>query len=561
MSERRVSDLLKDQKFHLFIITAGMFFFLLTAVKTNIGSPEASVYWYASELYWTFWVGISLAVVGVLLSVKNDNKYLTVISIFLPLFYFYTLPTLVHDMLPVFDVYHLVPQLHSIIEEGFWNPQLTPFPGSHIYQASSVMILDLDIITYGRLFPTLLAFSIVLFIFSIAKRISFQWAPIAPLTFLALNWYMEYHLARQGFTLMLWAAFWLVLFLYLEKKDYRLGLLAGLLLFTIPLSHPGMIAIVLFNLLALTLVTLLSFKDKIRWNYLFPALPLTIVLGISFFVFYWYVPPVNELITTKYEQILGGSLKFTLGGPATTSPQYAFVNRLRMSVGIIQSLLGLLGTYILYKLNSEKALLLGSWFFSCYLWLIYPFTSSHPGATIERAFLTALIPASILTVAFLKHLPLKKIKLKKIVRLSTVMIIIAFLLTIPIIKNSIDTIETPSRPSYKAGRFTQEKMAGRVYVTDTHRGMFKYLESKHGSEVSFIHSGKHPLNQPYGYPIPRTDNPDLSPILFTDYFNNYIEIRYGNKTAVEEIKQYETQISHESNRVYDSGGSRLYRDN
>jgi len=128
---------------------------------------------------------------------------------------------------------------------------------------------------------------------------------------------------------------------------------------------------------------------------------------------------------------------------------------------------------------------------------------------------------------------------------------------VPITKNSIDSIETPSRASYQAGIFAEENFEDRIYVTDTHEGMFRYIEMIKDSDRVFRSRGTSAVDQPYGYPIPRTDR-YFSPVLFTDYFNNYLEIRYGNTTAVEDIERYEKDHEKTSQRVYDSGGSRIY---
>ena len=563
MNLKIISKIVERKKFHLLVLTSSIFFLLFTSVNSNPGAPESSVFWYASELHWSFWPGLMLSFFAILISIRHRRKYLGLLSVLIPVFYLYALPSLIHDMLPVFDVYHVIPSVLSIVETGSWNMQSIPFPGSHIYQAMSIMILDLEAMTYAKIFPTSLAFSMAIFIYTIARRISTRWAPIAPVVFLSLNWYMEYHLARQPFSVMLWTAFWLALFLYLDKRTYRLGIAAGLILFALIPSHPGMLIIVSFNMAALTVITFISFRDQNESEYFFPFMPLLLVFGIGAALFYVSVPAISEYMDSVYDRFMEGAensaMEISLGGPAATSLQYEFVNRLRMLAGGLHSLLGLLGFVAIYRKVSKRALLLGAWFFSIFLWLVYPLTQD--GHYIERALLSSLIPASILAVALLKHCWPNNFDLRNLFQVSVIVIIAAFLILVPVTKNSIDTIETPSRPSYKAGIFAENNFDGRVYVTDTHHGMFRYIESTEGEDHSttwqFRSRSKTPPDQPYGYRIPRTDR-HLSPILFTDYFNNYIEIRYGNTTAVEEIKQYETQISQDSHRIYDSRGSRIY---
>jgi len=560
-----ISKVVKRKIFHVFLLAVSVFLLMLTAVDTNPGAPEASVFWYASSLQWTFWPGLSSSFLAILLSVTRERKYLGLVSVLLPVFYLYALPSLVHDMLPVFDVYHVIPSVLSIVETGSWNSALIPFPASHIYQASSIMIMDLPAMTYARIFPTILAFTIAIFIFTIAGRISKKWAPIAPLAFLALNWYMEYHLARQPFGVMIWTAFWLTLFIYLEERDHRLGVLSAAVLLALIPAHPGMLIIASFNILSLSLVVMISLRDGEEWSYFRPFVPIVIFFATAAVLFYNYVPAINEYMNTLYEEFRAdldtGAFEISLGGPSRTSFQYGFVNRLRMLSGAVHSLLGLLGFITLYRKASERALLLGAWFFSIFLWLIYPLT--HEGLYMERPLLASLIPASVLAVALLKHCWPQNFELRNFIRISVIVILAALLLVVPITKNSVDAIETPSNPAYRAGLHAEQNIDGRIYVTDTHQGMFRYIESGTSEDrtttYQFRARGKAPPDQPYGYRIPRTDRP-LSPILFTDYFNNYLEIRYDNTTAVREIDQYESRISQDSARVYDSGGARLYLD-
>ncbi|MEF8874274.1 MAG: hypothetical protein V5A88_06340, partial [Candidatus Thermoplasmatota archaeon] len=315
---------------------------------------------------------------------------------------------------------------------------------------------------------------------------------------------------------------------------------------------------------ALTLVTFISFRDQEEWHYFQPFVPILLVFGVAAAIFYASVPAIGEKMNEVYDQFMGGAgtdaLQLSLGGPATTSFQYGFVNRLRMLSGLLQGLLGLLGLIALYRKVPKRALLMGAWFFSIFLWLAYPLTQE--GHYIERPLLASLIPASILAVALLKHCWPDDADLRNLFQVSIIVITAALLLTVPITKNSIDAIETPSRSSYQAGTFAENNYDQRVHVTDTHEGMFRYIESIKRNDSSttrqFRSRGKIPPTQPYGYTIPRTDR-HLSPILFTDYFNNYLKIRYGNETAVNEIQTYESRTSRRSNRIYDSGGSRIYR--
>ncbi len=563
MKKKTIYDILFRRTFIRFLLVSSFFLFFITLLFTNIGEPEPSVFWYTSELFWTFWIGIVIAIFGILISIKEQYQVEGFLGVFIPLIYLYTLPSYAHEMVVVFDVYHVIPPALDIIRTGTVNMNSVEFPFSHIYYAANMMVLDLDGLQYARLFPTVLSSLIVLFIYTVSRRISKKWALLAPMIFLSLNWYMEYHMCRQAFGVMLWTAFWVTFFLFIERKNYRLGLLSNLLLISLIPSHPGILIIISFNLAALTFILFFSLRDKDEeWSYIKYSIPVITVYAVSFLLIYKFVPNINQFITTMYEQVIEGGFKgFSLGGPSQTSLQYGWVNKIRMAAGAFQSIVGLIGFYVLYRLDSKRALVLGAWFFSCYLWLFYSFT--HNGFLIERSFLTALVPASILIPAIIEYFKPENLDLRKFTKTSIIVVIIIFLLLVPLTKNSIDTIETPTDQAFQAGRFAQKNFEKRMFITDTHQGMFRYLESTSDSSVYFRartrgHQKYFENGMTFGYPIPRTDDPSLPKILFVDYIKNYFHIRYGDEKVVDKIEGYENEVSRTSSNVYSSGSARIY---
>lgn len=560
----KLEGLLKRDKFTWMLFSLSLMLLMVTIILTDPGHPEASSYWYISELHWTFWLGLLLSIFCVLNILYSDsNKLIKTVSIILPVLYVYTLPSVVHDMLPVFDVYHVIPPALSILETGGINLAQTNFPVSHVFYASGISVLNLDGLVYARLVPTLIALVVVLGIYVVARRFDERYAAFAPLIFVSLNWYMEYHMARQGYGVMLWTIFFVFLFLAIYENDVRLGILAGILLImTIP-SHPGIIIIVSFNLIFLAgfkVVDNIKKRDLSQWAiFLYPA-----VFFLTLFIAYKFVPEINEFLGGLIEQVQqGGFQGFALGGPPSSSKNYLFTNRVRMAMGLFHTLFGFLALVLMYINGKQKTLVMGSWFLGCYLWLAYSFT--HNGYLVERSFLTSVIPASIMIPYLLDrgNLPFKRFDLDRALGVTTVFIVVFFLLFIPIAKNSVDSIETPSRSAFNAGRFAQNNMEGRVYMTDTHEGMFRYQEATTNSSVSFRSrragaAERYELGMNFGYSVPATSNPSVSPLLFTDYFLNYFTVRYGNETVANEMRSYEERVSRLSSNIYDSGSARVY---
>ncbi|MFO7992060.1 MAG: hypothetical protein R6U61_07195 [Thermoplasmata archaeon] len=558
----KLKESMKREKFTWMLFSLSLLFFLLTILFTDPGHPEASPYWYISELYWTFWLGLLLSVFCVYTSM-DGSRWMKVMSILLPVLYIYTLPSMVHDMMPVFDVYHVIPPALSILKTGEINLVQTNFPMSHVYYASGISILNINGLVYARLVPTIIAFVVVLGVYVVAKRFDDRYAVFAPLIFVSLNWYMEYHMARQGYGVMLWTVFFVFLFLAVYESDIKLGLLAGVLLILIIPSHPGIIIIVSFNLIFLAgfkIVDNIKRRDLSQWSvFLYPA-----VFFLTLFIAYKFVPEINEFLGTLIEQVQqGGFQGFALGGPPSSSQSYLLTNRIRMAMGLFHSLFGFLALIFIFKKGEQKTIVMGSWFLGCYLWLAYSFT--HNGYLVERSFLTSVIPASIMIPYLIDkdNLPFKRFDLDRALSITTVLMVVLFLLFIPIAKNSVDAIETPSRSAFDAGRFAQNNMEGRVYMTDTHEGMFRYLEATANSSVSFRSrragaAERYELGMNFGYSVPATSNPNVSPLLFTDYFLNYFTVRYGNETVAKNMRVYEKQVSRLSGNIYDSGGARVY---
>ncbi|MGM0509620.1 MAG: hypothetical protein ACQESD_00635 [Thermoplasmatota archaeon] len=481
-----------------------------------------------------------------------------------------------HEMPVVFDVYHVIPPALDITRSGAVDFTRTNFPLSHIYYASNFMILDISGLSYARSFPTILVFIIVLSLFSLGRRISKTWAVIAPIFFLSMNWYMEYHLCRQAFGVMVWLTFFFLLYLTLEERNISLGILAGIILACMLLSHPGVIIISIFNLISLTVLAAIIYIKEREPGYLWPVIPFFAFFGVSLLVAYYLIPEINQFFTGLYEGVISGGFRgFSTGGPSETSPAYALTNTIRKVMGVTQSLLALAGGYILFRRKeySKRALFLGAWFISCYFWLGYSLT--HNGFLIERSFLTALLPASVLAIpifVFLKErwnsgLDIRSFhvssNLVKAATIGVVLIITLMTVLIPIAKNSVDSFETPTEQTFEAGRFTQENAGGRVWVMDTHEGLFRYLEATSNSTVSFrSRRSHHPMTtnegMTFGYPYPSLENPNLPQLMFTDYFNNYLEVRYGNTTYSRDVKNYEQDVAKVSSCLYDSGGSRVY---
>jgi len=558
----KFDELLRSGRFHVFLMALSLFFFLVACTRTELGSSEPSAYWYASSLSLTFYIGLVLSAFTLLLSFKQSWP-MRLVSIVLPVLFLYGVPALLHDLPPVYDIYHVIPTPLEILETGQHDIQESPFPLSHIFWASNLEILKIEPLRYARLFPLIFASSIALCLYSTAARLSKRWACMAPLAFLSMYWYMEAHMARQSFTLIIWTSFIFALFFYLYTKDLRWGGITIFFSITVLLSHPGQTIFIFFNLAALSFVSVLFIMNKEIWDHLKPVHIITAAAALFFLTLYYHIKDIQDFFQGLYENIGDRGFEgMDLGYRIESSECYDTANSIRSVKMVSQSLLGLGAALLAYIRRDRKAITVGIIFLSCYLWLVYPLT--HHGRYLERTFMAALIPASILiTYLLAKMETLDRRKLKTALKTSLVVFVIVLLVTIPISKNSIDSFETPSMSGLEAGRFVYENHEGRVYMTDTHEGLFRYIEatedgdayfrSVSGGQVEAVNGVK------TGYNRPRTTSM-WSNQLFLDYYKNYFSVRFGNETIVEEIDDYEERYSEQQARIYDSGGARFYKE-
>ena len=528
---------------------------LVSLTASTMGSPSPDPFWYASNLHWTYWAGLIMLIST--LPMLTGRIRLELLALGLLVGYLYLTPYLLHELPTVFDVYHVIPGVMSIVDSGGVDLGRITFPLSHVFYAFGVMLSGADPLGFSRIVPALIALVVSISIYTGARTLSTGYALLAPVTFLSLNWYMEYHMARQGFGVMLWSIFIMLLVMAVHRRSVLLGILTGLVMLSIIPAHPGMIIFMCFCLVIFTVLILSYVYNKGVWDTLkwFLLLPTAFFGGML--LVYHTMPHIREFVDDLFEHVLsGGDSHLGTGGPTETSQSYRLVNNIRMFMGALQSLIGVVGVIILKNRKAVIWVVLTSFFIGSYFWLGY--SALRGGRLIERAFLTAIVPGSLLAVAFV--VTRGNGYLDRMVTKGLVVVLALCLILIPIAKNGVDAIETPSIEGYSAGRFAQEHMEGRVVVTDTHMGLFKYLDYERESEVTFRarHQGVPGRDEGgYGYPLPATQG-DVARIIFVDYFNNYVEVRYGVEEAVWDIHAYEEYTEGRLHRTYDSGGARVY---
>jgi hypothetical protein len=209
-----------------------------------------------------------------------------------------------------------------------------------------------------------------------------------------------------------------------------------------------------------------------------------------------------------------------------------------------------------------QTIIIGTWFISCFLFLFY--SVFYGGLLIERAFLFALIPFSILVVLFLS---LQKKKIIRFIKICILAGMITAIIILPVTKNANYSFEYVPQNVLKTAEHCLSNFNSTIYLTAGMNAPFLY--SKHLYLNTQDHTGAvfkpntkpRPQATPYGYKYLNL-NPNnlknMDVIVILDYFENYYIVHEGIITISDDLNFYEQYIEEEFNRVYDTGGTRVY---
>ena len=459
----------------------------LTVAETRITDIPPNGFGFVAQLPFYFWIGFAcvLASAAIVFNIPEEtNSYLELLIGLLLVVYVFGTPQFTYENVRIQDIYGVIRSTKQAIAEGHVNigayeygGGMSLFPSIAIVLRISTEILGISAEAVARWYPLYMMTILGLFAYCMARQVRGR-TIIAVLTAIAFTWTQEYNLAPQAYALILYATLWGLLIKTHAVKEKRHGIgnevLIILLISAIVVTHIGTPVFLLFNLWLVGFMVLAANRlfshpqtqSDTRERILTTAMFAT-VLWLTWLV-YVAEPSFQSIIrlvrNAVQETVRGNIVPIPdFSGSSAPEPRFAFVNRIRVYLTLIQVTLGLFSIAILWiKRQRWLASLLGMWFISCFATVLSSM-ASYAQLYISRPLLVSLVPLAPLVGACfsfegatLDLAPRKTGFGEKIWQAGIVIILIASIASLPFTRYNGDAAEYSTSSTLAALAFTLE---------------------------------------------------------------------------------------------------------
>lgn len=419
--------------------------------------------------------------------------------------YLFGTPSFIYDNVRFTDVYAVVNWIDQISTTHHTKlsgeyTYLGSYPGAIFFFSFSHIISGVPALIFAKYYPIYLMFLLSILIYCIAKRISYNYAFLAPLSLLSIAWMQEYHLAPQSVGLILYTTLFLVLFKQSgdQKKQTNISLkIIGITaLIAIIISHPGTPIFIILNLSFLYIVfisTKYLSKLDLKLDILSTFLILIVVIWLSWLLY---------ISSGYFQEFVNGAqraLNSAIQNPASAvinpgllNPQrdVLLINWLRKGIIIVEIILGLLCVVFLWlKKSKELSLIIGGWFISCLFFHFY--SMYHSAAFFGRVLVFSLISFSVLICFSVfkanymqNHIQRtnKKQRITTIFQVCLILFLLSSAFLIPITRYCGDSSEYRPDSGFAAHRFMSNHNIGNVARFDSCTYNFYQTKQQRGEE-------------------------------------------------------------------------------
>lgn len=541
-------------------ITASLILWLLSINQIPVFDYAADPFWYVKNLPIFYWMGLvlTLFIAFRYITTKESEKRwfeLTLIILF-TLYLFGTLCFATENPY-FFDIYDHTSEVKVIGELGNISiPVVTPHldtPGSYIFFAifSSIVghvFFDAYVVRYYPIF-VMTILSIIVYIsarhFSISEK-----ALIAPITFLFFAWFLEFHISRQSFSLILFSILLLSISAFLKSRKIQWPLIFIITNISLVICHPG--APIFFSISlasALLLINIPWFKSKMSK----PKKSLKILLLFGIVVhfcwsihftkaFPWFADQTLYL-KRALENLFGGKIMLKPGLLQHPSYEFGVVVLMREITLLLEIAIGMSSVVFLWiNKVKDKTLFLGGCM-GGYLSLQFLLFFEH-GLT-ERLFLYALFPISILCALSLE-ICVKKRKRSVFLAFLAVTFVTSMIL-VPISGYGANLpFECPSSSEISVASFVNASLPNGACLSGL-RYSALIDEAIFSGSLTFY---------PWIGSVVTSPLPERCDLIIMNFEYNYYTLRFG---TAEEYEKLENEALAFYDRVYDSGLGKLYK--
>jgi hypothetical protein len=563
------------QSIALYIVTAAMF---------TITFLPADSFYYVTHLPVTYWWGLGATIVLLLSSRRAEGRNRTALelaSLLLLGLYVLGLPSFVYDTPRILDSYQHAGNALGLLNNQGWigSPiwYARQFPGGFTFFAQLILIPGLDPFLLMRFFVIGCSSVIVVFLYTIIRSHSSEFAAPATSLFLGALWF-QLHLSPQALELILYLGL-ILLFVKMIENPLRSRSWTILALFTAPIfivSHPETVILMIPGVILFLLYTLL--KSRPVFRELLSSVGLVVTALTVSFAAWWltYASDAFLLISS----VARGAL-VSLSSIATRSvrtaipstPSYSYRVTITSELVISGAIWAVGVTLILLsrlKLLRREAFLGGLFTIAV---LTVPVTVFVRTDMLARSYLFSLIPLVILFPWLLERRSVFKIGSKSLHRpFKMVMILgmIALLVLIPISRNGNDPEEIVPQSSLFISSIAGGLQHSVLLINLGEYGYWYYSTLKGGlnsprdeqENMTRLTGGFIEANSTLANFHLTLTNQDASSnyILLSQYYENLYALRFGNGASkyIGERNGFESQLWQNFNLVYSSGTDRLY---
>jgi hypothetical protein len=517
-------------------------------------------FWYMQNLPISYWFGLSLTVLTLVwyLTWANTNNSKIDVSyvILFALYLFGTLDFATSNSY-FMDIYARVGQIDAIAKLGtISTPVLSGHadtPGPYIFFAMFKLVAgDKVFDTLVRFYNVFVLTVLSVFVYIVARRLPISGkALMAPIAFLSFACFLEFHIDRQTFGLVMFSILLFSTLELLKSSKVQWSLIFIVASISLAFSHPGTPVFFLSGLIFAIFLTYLPwFRSRMtvrRRNLLFLFLSNLIIYltwYVSFSDAYYWFKQYTLFILSSFINALIGRVNVTPTAIQNPSQSFETVIVIREMQIFLLLLVGILSVIYLFSKKSwnYRALFLAGLFASS-LFLMFLLFAGH--AYVERGFLFMLFPISILC-AFVFETSIKRAWAKRNIFSWVILAILIFsMILLPITSYGGNLpFECPSSSEISCANFVLKYSPNRTYVTGMRHSGLLTDRLLLGSLEGNAWSGQTISQLP--------DNATLL-ILNADYY--FWSLRYGSS---KEYGNLESDALTSGDRICDTGLGRLY---
>ncbi len=568
----------------LALLAQSIALFIVTAALFTITVLPADSFFYVTHLPVTYWWGLGATIALLLSSRRFEGRVRTVLelsSLLLIGLYVLGLPSFVYDTPRILDSYqHAGNALGLLNNQGWLGSPIwyaRQFPGGFTFFAMLVLIPGLDPFSLMRFFVIGCSSIMVIFLYTIIRSHSVEYAAPATGLFLGALWF-QLHLSPQALELILYLGLILLLVKMIENplasKPWTI-----LALFTAPLfivSHPETVILMIPGIILFLLYAFLKSRPVFRELLSSVGLAVT-ALSISFVA--WWFTYASDAFRLIYSVARGALV--SLSSIATRSvrtslpstPSYTYKVTITSELVISGTIWAIGVTLVLLsrlRLLRREALLGGLFTIAV---MTVPVTVFVRTDMLARSYLFSLIPLVILFPWLMERKSVFRLGSKSLHRpFKMVMILgmIILLLLIPISRNGNDPEEIVPRSSLFVSNIAGALQHSVLLINLGEYGYWYYstlqgsLNSPRDEQPNMtrLTGGFIEANSTLANFHLTLTGPDASSnyVLLSQYYENLYMLRYGNGASkfIDERNGFELQLMLKFNLVYSSGTDRLY---